>query len=63
MKMTPFGLGLLTVWLIGINLFFGVGIWVLVRGLPMPASLFTWGMLFTLATTFWWTLWSRVPLR
>jgi hypothetical protein len=57
---TSYAMGILTTLLLGINLFFGVAIWVLVRGLPMPVVPFF--LVFFPVTMIWWWFWSKVPL-
>jgi hypothetical protein len=57
---TAYAMGVLTIILIGLNLFMGVGIWVLVRDLPMPIVPFF--LAFFPVTMIWWLFWSKVPL-
>lgn len=57
---TAYAMGVLTIILLGINLFLGVFIWYLVRSLPLPIVPFF--LLFMPTTMFWWWFWSKVPL-
>jgi hypothetical protein len=58
---TSYAMGVLTILLIGINLFLGVFIWYLVRDSYMPFVPFV--LLFVPTTVGWWYLWLRkVPL-
>jgi hypothetical protein len=57
---TAYAMGILTIILLGLNLFLGVFIWYLVRSWPMPIVPF--GLLFMPITVGWWKFWSKVPL-